>query len=80
MRCLCFECLGDEPDIRAVTIVEVGPHDINVNELVRVRPVPLGGRVLDRVVADGDDQIGRLREPVRWLVGQLPDAATGRAR
>src|SRR5258708_12238676 len=76
MRCQRLECLGnipDELDVRAVAIVEIGWQNINMDELAWACPVPVGGWVFDRVVADTDDQIGGLQKPIRRLVGQLPD-------
>src|SRR5438270_13174450 len=38
--------------------------------------VPVRGPILDRVVADSDDQISRVQKSICGLIGYLPNAAT----
>ncbi len=72
----CIERLGDIPgqfDVGAIGIVKVGRQNVDVNKFARIRSIPLGGRIFNWVIADGDDQVGGIQQPVRGLVRKLAD-------
>ena len=46
-----------------------------MDDLTDVVPVPVGGRIFDRVVADCDNKVRGVEKPVARLVGELTDSA-----
>jgi hypothetical protein len=58
-----------------VAVIEVGRQNVDMDEFAKVLSVPVRRRVFHRIVADGDDQIGGIQEPVARLIGELSHPA-----
>src|SRR4051812_21938950 len=71
----CFLNITDQLYGWGVVIFNVRLDNINVNDGPVFASIPVRRPILDRVVSDGDDDISRVQECIRWLIRHLPNAA-----